>query len=296
MKAGHIILVIVLALLAGYAGARLSPAPQTQVAAHSDQPAFDRVMKTGTIRCGYAMWPPAAIYKDPATGELSGAFVEIMNEAASNMNLKVEWVEETGWGSFIEGLETNRFDVFCAPLWRNAERGLRVGYTVPLAYSALHFYTRADDTRFDDDLDVLNDGQYKLSVMDGEMSHIVARKFFPAAQQVSIPQMGDVSQLFLNVSTGKADGVFSETSLAKDFSDKNPGQIRQVTKEPYNVYPDSFGVRLGEVKLQQALDSALLEILNQGEMDRIIGRFDPDRSIFMPVARPYEFIAPPPLK
>lgn len=254
--------------------------------------AYDRVIRTGTLRCGYALWPPTAMAKDPKTGEMTGIFVEIAEEMAENLNVKLEWTEETGWGSFIESLQSNRFDLFCAPLWRNAERGRLISYTVPLAYSALHLYARAGDERFDKDIAILNSADYKLATMDGEMSQIVARRFFPNAQQVSIPQLGDITQLVMDVATGKADAVFLEPSLAYDFAKKNPGKIRQVTKEPYQVFPDSFGMLIGEEKFKDMIDSALIEMMNQGAVDRIIEKYEPDRSIFMPVQKPYVYIAP----
>lgn len=288
-------LIILVAMISGAISGNIFSKSSSQEV-KSDETAFEHVMKTRTIRCGYAMWPPVAIIKDLATGKVSGIFPEIIEKAAANMNLKVEWTEETGWGSFIESLESRRFDVFCAALWKNAERGQRIGYTVPLAYSAQHLYTRKGDTRFDKDLSILNDPKYTLSMMDGEMSDIIARKDFPKAQIIGIPQLGDVTQLLLSVATGKADAVFLEPSIAKEFADHNPGKIRQVTKTPYSIFPNSFGVRLGETRLLMALDSALTELVNQGEVDRIIEKWEPDRSMFMPVASPYDYVEPQPLK
>lgn len=289
MKFLKLLLLIILALAAGYLGASLH---NQNAGGNAQESVYDRVMRTKTIRCGYALWPPSAVFKDPNSGELKGAFVDIANEAAANMGLKIDWAEETGWGSFIESLESDRIDMFCAPLWRNAERGVRIGYTVPLAYSALNLYTRVGDTRFDDNLSVLNDAQYRLATMDGEMSAIVARKRFPKAQTVDIPQLGDITQLLLSVADGKADGVFLEPSLAKDFADKNPGKIRQASKEPVSIFPIVFGVKLGETKMQGMLDSALTEMLNQGRVDEIIAAYEKDRSIFMPVAKPYIYVQP----
>jgi polar amino acid transport system substrate-binding protein len=249
---------------------------------------YDRVMRTGVIRCGYAVWPPTMILKDPNTGIISGIFPEIMETAATMMNLKVEWVEETGWGSFIESLKSDRFDVFCAPLWVNAQRGKLITYSVPLTYSALHFYARADDRRFDQNLDILNSPEFTLATMDGEMSQMIANNKFPNAKQNSIPQLGDITQLLLAVSDGKADGVFLEPSLANDFEKKNPGKIRQITKTPYQIFPNVFGLRMDQPEMKMALDSALTEMINQGTIDRIIEKYEPDRSVFMPLAKPYQ--------
>jgi ABC-type amino acid transport substrate-binding protein len=296
MKLSHLGLVVLIAVLAGFGGGKLASTTLQNNAMVAQESTYDRVLRTDTIRCGYALWPPHLLTKDANTGRVQGAVVDIVEEMGRNLGLKIEWTEETGWGNFIEALESKRFDMFCAPLWQNAQRGKRVNFTVPIAYSALHLYVRKDDHRFDDGLEKLNAPEMKLATMDGEMSQIIANKRFPLAQQVSIPQLGDVTQLLLSVADGKADGVFLEPSLAKDFSAKNMGKIRQATTAPYQVFANTFGILLGEEKFTHMINSALLEMLNQGAIDATLSKHMPDRSIFMPVVKPYTYIEPAPLQ
>lgn len=266
-------------------------------AADGKKSAYDRVMETQTIRCGYALWPPAMLTKDPNTGQMGGIFYDITEQMAKNLGFKVVWAEEVAWGPNIEaGLQTGRYDLFCAPLWIHAPGAPWFNYSVPLMYSATHLYTRADDTRFDKDIWKLNSPDYTLSMMDGEQSAVIASKFFPKAKQLAIPQFSELTQMLMDVSTGKADAVFLEPSLAKDFSDKNPGKIRQATKEPFQVWPNVYGADINEDKFMRMINSALTEMLNGGEIDRIIEKYEPDRGIFMPVAKPYVQVQPKALK
>ena len=108
---------------------------------------YERVMKSGTIHCGYAMFPPYCM-KDPNTGKLSGIFVDILNEAGKNLGLKIEWTEEVGWASIIQGLEANRYDLVPTGIWPNASRGKHASFSIPLFYNALNIYVRAKDNRF----------------------------------------------------------------------------------------------------------------------------------------------------
>jgi polar amino acid transport system substrate-binding protein len=293
IKTPSILIVIIVSILASFLTGYFYNSSKNVTSASSSNSVYDRVMETKTLRCGYASYPPTAIYKDPQTGEIKGIFVEIAEEMAKGMGLKLVWAEETGWSSFVEGLESDRFDAFCAPLWINTERGMRVSFTIPIAYSALHLYTRKDDFRFDNDVNILNSDQYTLATLDGEMSQVVARRFFPKAKQESLPQLSEMSQLLLSVSGKKADGVFLEPGLAKAFALKNPNQIRQSTREPFSIFPISLGaIKIGEDKLQNAMNSALTEMLNQGVIDQIISKTGPDRSIYMPVRKPYEIVTP----
>ncbi len=292
MRFFNVIVVVLLAALAGYFGGKLGQS-RTVVQAEST---YDRVMRTGVLRCGYAVWPPTAIFKDANTGQLAGIFPEIIEEMGKNLNIKIEWVEETGWANFVEAMQMDRFDMFCGPIWPTTDRAKLIGFTVPVAYSAGHIYSRKDDTRFDADYKILNDAQYTIATMDGEMSAIMAAKAFPKAKTVAIPQLGDMTQMLMSVVTGKADATILEPSLAREFSQKNPGTIHQVTKEPYAIYPDVYGVKLDDVKFKAVVDAALTQMVNEGVVDQIIEKYETDRGMYMPVSKPYSYVAPQPLQ
>lgn len=89
-------------------------------AAETKESAYDRVIRTGTIRCGYAISPPVMV-QDPNTKKLSGLDYDLWQEIGKDLGLKIEFVEEAGWGNFIEGLRSNRYDAFCTELWPDPE-------------------------------------------------------------------------------------------------------------------------------------------------------------------------------
>src|SRR6516225_3924485 len=132
--------------------------------ATSDKSLYKRVMQSGTIRCGYAMFPPYCM-KDPNTGKLSGIFVEVLEEAGKNLGLKIDWKEEVGWGSIIEGIETDRYDLVPTGVWPNASRGRLASFSTPLFYNALNVYTRANDHRFDN-LQAINSDTVTIATID----------------------------------------------------------------------------------------------------------------------------------
>jgi polar amino acid transport system substrate-binding protein len=295
MRFWHFVLVVLIALGAGFGGAKL--ATKATVSTAQTESVYERVMRTGVLRCGYAQWPPTALIKDAKTGHMFGFGPDIINEMAENLGWKVEWAEETGWDNFIQGLKNDRFDMFCGIIWENATRGREMSFSQPIAYSALHLYTRLDDKRFDEDVSILNAPEFKLATMDGEMSSVIAKKFFPDAQTVSLPAMSDGAQLFLQVADGKADGVFLEPGLAQEFANKNPDKIRQATKEPFSIFPITFGLKKeADVRMMDTVNSALGEMINQGRVNELITKYEPDTSIYMPLAKPYQYSQPEPLK
>ncbi|NND64815.1 MAG: transporter substrate-binding domain-containing protein, partial [Gammaproteobacteria bacterium] len=78
--------------------------------------AYDRVMRTGKIRCGYANWHPI-LYRGPESNQILGAVPDLMIAIGQRMKLEIEWTEETSFGHIVEGLVTNRYDVICTGLY-----------------------------------------------------------------------------------------------------------------------------------------------------------------------------------
>src|ERR1700733_5938912 len=115
-KVAILALIIALAALALVV---LRPAGNNAV--EKKETAFERVMRTRTIRCAYADYPPPTII-DPNTKKLSGFVYDIIEEAGRRLNLQIDWVEEVGYGNINAGFETGRYDVFCSPVWPSAPR------------------------------------------------------------------------------------------------------------------------------------------------------------------------------
>jgi polar amino acid transport system substrate-binding protein len=233
--------------------------------------AYERVMKNRVLRCAYAMWPPQTFLKDPNTGKFTGFVPDYLEVMARNLNIKIEYTEETGYGAqVIEGLKAGRFDAFCTGMNQNAQRGQHVFFTNPIFYNPIYAYVRANDTRFDKDLSVLNDPQYTLSIMDGEGTDAIAKNNFPKAKTFALPQNSEMSLLYSNVAQGKADVIFSDVPQAEGFIKNNPGQLRRANNQEIITYTIGMAVSNDEPKLLALLNTALLELQAAGHVKRII--------------------------
>ncbi|MBI4534037.1 MAG: amino acid ABC transporter substrate-binding protein [Candidatus Melainabacteria bacterium] len=268
----------------------LASCNSTRQAGVSDQASsvYDRVIKSGQLRCAYVMYPPACI-KDPNNGQLSGVFVEAVEALGKNLGLKVQWTEEVGWGSMIEGLETNRYDIIGSGVWPNSNRARVVGFSKPLFYSAIGAYVRPDDTRFSKDLASINSLTVKIATIDGETAEVIARNKFPKAQRISLPQLSDVSQMLLNVSQHKADVAFVEAYTAHQFLNANPKSVKNaLLSEPVAIFGNCLMFKRGQSELKSMLDTALDELIDTGFIDKLLDKYEPEPGLFFRVARPYQ--------
>jgi ABC-type amino acid transport substrate-binding protein len=244
-------------------------------------------MKSGKIRCADVVCAPG-VYKDPNSGKLSGIMVDAMTKAAEKLQLEAEFVEEVGWGTMNEGLLTDRYDVALFA-FKSATRGRVVDFSAPLFYSAINAYGRPDEKRFISGTDSMNDPSVLIATVDGEMSSMIAARDFPRATQVTLPQMTDLSQMLLNVSTGKADLAFVEVAVAEEFLKKNPNTIENLTPaRPIKVMPNAVLFKQNEHAFKAMLNLAFEELLNSGYIDSLIKKYEPLPNVIDSVALPYQ--------
>lgn len=251
---------------------------------------YERIRATKTLRAGYITYPPAVV-RDPATGKLSGTFVETLERAAENLGWKVEWTEEVGWGSQVEGLQAERYDIIGSPVWANPTRAQVTTLSRPVYYSGIGIYVRKGDKRFANKA-AINSKNVKIATIDGETGDLIARSQFPNAQRVSLPQMADISEMLLQLTTRKADVAFAEPFFGSAFLKANPGSITNVAEvAPIKTLGNCYMMKAGELQLKQALDIAVEDLQNSGFVDAVLDKYEPSPNTFYRVAQPYRVVA-----
>jgi hypothetical protein len=114
---------ILFAVIAGFCNGQNdgAEARYVAVAEAKKETAYERVMRTGELRCGYFSWKPAFI-KDPNTGEMSGIFHDYMEEIGRALKLKIVWAEEVALGEFPTAIAAGRIDAMCSSTFVTSER------------------------------------------------------------------------------------------------------------------------------------------------------------------------------
>ena len=248
--------------------------------------AFDRIMKTQTIRCGYVV--TEAVQKDPNTGTIQGIVPDIMAEAGRLLNLKIEWAEELNWANYVEAISSGRVDAICTNFWMEPNGSKVVGYTVPFYYSGVGIFVRKDDKRFDNHIAAIDDPNVRVSGMEGEISAMIAEQDFPKAQKVMISQMGDGSQLLMELVSGKADIAFVDVAIARRFDHSNPDKIRNIVPEaPIRIFANTIALPPEDVRLKTMLDATLSQMLYGGFIEKVLKKHIGVAEGYYNVAKPY---------
>jgi ABC-type amino acid transport substrate-binding protein len=232
----------------------------------------DKVIDRGEVRIGYIVYPPL-LYKDEATGKLSGVSYDLVEAAATKLNLKTNWVEEVGWGSAIEGLKTKRYDILGTQMWPNSARAREAVFSNAPFNSVIYPYVKTGDARFNDNLAKLNSNQYTISAVDGEMATFIAAQDYPNAKLNALPQLTSYAEVLLNIVNGKADIGFIEPSTANDFLKTNPGKIVRVGNTPVRTFGNSFAFARGQESMVSMWNVAISELINDGTVARTLEKY-----------------------
>ncbi len=248
---------------------------------------YNDVLKSGVIRVGYIPYAPAVI-KDPNTKALSGIFYDVLVEAAKNLDLKIEFVEELNWGTMVEAVKTNKVDIVCTAVYAKTQRGKFIDFTMPLYYSPLLAYTQFDNTSFDNSKKDFNSEDVSIATIDGEAVSILAKTDFPKASTVSLSQSSDVSQMLEEIASKKADVTFVEPIFANKYMNGNPNKIKAVVGiEPVRTYPVVMMTARDDGKFLAMINIALQDLHNSGFVEKTIQSYEPDNTAFYRLSKPF---------
>lgn len=280
-KYKHIIVSALVALLVSIIAVKtLQP---TSTSTSAKESTYDRVMRTKTIRCGYLVIPPM-LTKDIKTGEFGGLVHDVLEMLATQLEVKIDWTQETSLSSYVQDLNDNKIDMMCMDLYYLPKYSRFTETTTPVWYKVLRPIVRTNDTRFDTlKPEDINHPEFRISTVDGAIPEDIAKENYPKATIVSVPQTNPYSDSLLNVANGKADITFIEDSVLTEFQKHNPGKLKIVANWPATrIYPNGFPVKKGEHDFMSMLNIAIQYAQINGFMDKAIAPYNNPQIVYLP--------------
>ncbi|NCC21332.1 MAG: transporter substrate-binding domain-containing protein [Alphaproteobacteria bacterium] len=247
---------------------------------------YERVMRTGEIRCGYALWAPA-LMMDPNTGELSGIFYDYVEALGDLLDLKIVWSGEVNMQTYIQDLNNGKYDLECSGGWPNAYRGKFADYTTPIFFTPTYLYAKAGDMRFDDNVDSANDPSVRFSTMPGDSSEQIREIRFPNSMDVSVDPNSPLVYILDQIRYGKADVTLMDALSSEPYIEQHPDSLRRVVSGPLRITANNMTVPAGEYRFRDMLDIATRQLLYDGVIDRILEKHDIPEDHALRVQPPY---------
>ena len=253
--------------------------------------AFERVMQTGVIRCGYAAWDPM-LKVDPTTKKVSGIAHDVFEAAAKYLGLKVEWTEELTWGEFPLALQNHRVDAFCMGSPTSAERARATLQTDPFLFTKFVVAVRSDDKRLVHNPHDLNKPETKFGQVDGTLQVKLVPRLFPQATFLIYPESIPLSQLLLDVGENKLDAALIGLSMVAIYNQSHPGRLTALEGPGIGRFlPNVIFVGPHEPRLRDMLNVALMDVLDTGLVGQAVARYQIVPDAYRLPASPYAGMA-----
>ena len=175
------------------------------------------IKKNGELRVGTTGdWDPMSM-KDPATNKYKGFDIDVMNELAKDMGVKVKFVP-TDWKTIVSGITANRYDISTS-VTKTPKRAEVAGFTTTYyKYGTVPLVLKKNLKKFST-WNSLNNKNVTIATTLGTSQEEKAKEFFPKSKLKSIEAP---ARDFQEVLAGRADGNITSSTEANKLVVKYP--------------------------------------------------------------------------
>jgi polar amino acid transport system substrate-binding protein len=198
---------------------------------------LERIKRSGVLRIGVIVGQEPYFHKDLASGQWSGACIDMANDIASKLGARVDTVEST-WGNQILDLQGDKIDLGFA-MNPTPERALVIDFSTPIL---LHSFTVISRKGFPKPQTwaELDRPEVRITVDIGSSHETIARRYCPKA---TILGFKNRDEAILAVATGRADCNISMAVLSVSTMKKNPSLGELSIPRPLLTLPTNIGIR-----------------------------------------------------
>src|SRR4051794_31612681 len=219
--------------------------------------------KPGTLRVGMTLEFRPEMYL--VGNKPAGYDVVLLKELARQMRVKLE-IENLTFTGLVPGLVAKKFDLVSVGLSPTPERRRAVTFSRPyVPYVQVLAARRRDRTV--PTIAAWNSSSKTITSLQGSTAEERVEKTFPMAKSHSFP---DQNAAFLEVATGRADGIVVETYLLTQFNKSNGNALKTVSlAKPLHVEYGAYAVQHGNAALASYLNHFICKEQKSGALAKI---------------------------
>jgi len=170
---------------------------------------LNQILSSGELRVGTTGdWDPMTM-KDPATNKYKGFDIDVMNELAKDMGVKITFIP-TEWKTIVSGITAGRYDISTS-VTKTPKRAEVAGFTNSYyKYGTVPLVLRKNLKKFPT-WDSLNNKKVTIATTLGTSQEEKAKEFFPKSKLKSVESP---ARDFQEVLAGRADGNITSSTEA----------------------------------------------------------------------------------
>jgi ABC-type amino acid transport substrate-binding protein len=197
-----------------------------------------------------------------AKGKPAGYDVVLLKALAKKWGVKLD-IQNLDFNGLIPGLVAKKFDMVSVGLSATPERRKSISFSrAYVPYAQILAAAKADTTPAT--IAAWNSSDKTITSLQGSTAEQLVQKTFPNAKSASFP---DQNAAFLEVSTGRANGIVVENYLLAQFNKSNGDALKEVPfSKPLHVEYGSYGVQKGNAKLAAGLSAFICSMQKSGQL------------------------------
>ncbi len=227
-------------------------------------PAMDRVKSTGVLKVASTATGVPMTFMDKDTGKIIGVMVDVMEEIAKCMGVKLE-VVETAWTALVPSLQANKVDLIAASMVITPQRLEAIDFTVPVMPLCEALIVKANDTKPYKTLDDIKGLKIGAQFGTNHIKGLEERGF----KDVNI--YDNTSDLLTDIANGRIDACLMDGAVAKwKAKDKTQFKARLVdTYQPVMCGDIAVGVNKTNKDLLEEVNKAIEKLKKEGKIQQI---------------------------
>ncbi len=214
----------------------------------------------GTLVVGMNLQYKPQMYLDH--GKPAGYDVVLLKALAKDLKVKLD-IKNLDFNGLIPGLVSKKFDMVSVGLSPTPERKKQVTFSRAYVPYAQILAMQASDTT-PATIAAWNSSDKTITSLQGSTAEQLVKKTFPNATSKSFP---DQNAAFLEVATGRADGIVVENYLLAQFNKSNPGKLKEAPfAKPLHVEYGTWAVQKGNFALVRRLNAFICKTQKSGKL------------------------------
>lgn len=162
---------------------------------------IDDIRSRGVLRIPAILNETPYFTKDPRTGEWQGFVIDMANDIAKTLDVKLEIVESS-WGNAILDVQSGKVDMAFA-VTATPVRAMSVSFSDPTYYNSFALISSKEEIA-GKTWSELNDPKYTFAVDLGSAQDLITQQYLPKA---NVLRFKTRDEAIVAVTTGKADAL-----------------------------------------------------------------------------------------
>lgn len=206
---------------------------------------------------------------DPATQELTGFDVDLMEAIAADQGFELEWIN-MGFDGLIPALQAGQIDIIASGMNASEERREKVDFSTTYYDSGLVVAVKAGNTKIKGIDDLTTD--MKVGGQIGTTGGDMAQELFESGKIKEAKIYNGLDTAVMDLKNGTIDALINDLPVTKAYMDAQPGEI-EIVGDVLNAESYGFAVQKGNKELLGKINAGMQNLKDSGVFDEIYAKW-----------------------